>query len=516
MISPMIPSIRRSSVPLLAAVLSLAADVHAQCATQWSEWPQCPGSAPLVLAALPNGDIVAGGTFTTFGGVAAAYVARWDGANWTPMGSGMDDIVAALAVLPNGDVVAGGYFEHAGGLRSNHVARWDGSAWAPMSVGMNGEVLALHVLPNGDLIAGGHFSQAGGFLAANVARWDGSSWSPLGGGINTYGWVRAITARSTGEVIVAGSFTNSGSVTMNHIASWNGATWAPLGTGLGVFPAGTLAQANALASLANGDIVVGGTFTTAGGATARRIARWSGSTWAPLGLGVEQGFPLAASVSALTTLAGGDLAVAGTFTSAGGVPAMSIARWNAGTGTWSALGTGWQFTVSALTVLPNGDLVGSGNYAATTSCELARLTTTCPATATVGGFGCPGSGGDNTLAAATLPWVDTTFRATGSGLPTIALVVALTSVTAIPQGSAPLSSLFAEGVAGCDVLVAPDIVQLLSTSTGMAQSTLFLPGTPPLVGVSFHHQMVPIEIDALGGWVAITATNALLLTAGSF
>jgi len=71
-------------------------------------------------------------------------------------------------------------------------------------------------------------------------------------------------------------------------------------------------------------------------------------------------------------------------------------------------------------------------------------------------------------------------------------------------------------VPGCDVLVAPDIVELLVTTTGTAQSTLYLPSTPPLVGLTFFHQMVPIEFDALGNFVAITATNALSLTAGVF
>ena len=40
--------------------------------------------------------------------------------------------------------------------------------------------------------------------------------------------------------------------------------------------------------------------------------------------------------------------------------------------------------------------------------------------------------------------------------------------------------------------------------------------TPPIVGVQFHQQMVAIELDGLGNWVAITSTNALQLTAGIF
>ena len=96
-------------------------------------------------------------------------------------------------------------------------------------------------------------------------------------------------------------------------------------------------------------------------------------------------------------------------------------------------------------------------------------------------------------------------------------MIAATSVTPIPQGAAPLSVLLPpQGQPGCDLLVQPDILEAMVTLTGSAQSSLFLPNTPPLVGVVFYHQMVPIELDGIGNWVAITSTNALQLTAGAF
>ena len=42
-----------------------------------------------------NGELIAGGDFTTAGGTRASYIARWNGATWQPLGSGMND-----AVLP--------------------------------------------------------------------------------------------------------------------------------------------------------------------------------------------------------------------------------------------------------------------------------------------------------------------------------------------------------------------------------------------------------------------------------
>jgi hypothetical protein len=90
------------------------------------------GDSVSALAVRPNGDVVAGGYFTTAGGVAANRIARWDGLSWSPLGSGMDDWVNALAVLPNGDLMTGGRFTTAGGVISAFWAHWTdtGIPWA--------------------------------------------------------------------------------------------------------------------------------------------------------------------------------------------------------------------------------------------------------------------------------------------------------------------------------------------------------------------------------------------------
>ena len=67
------------------------------------------------LAVLPSGDLIAGGSFTTSGGQAINYIARWNGTSWSPLGPGADNLVYALAVLPNGDLIAAGSFTAAAG-----------------------------------------------------------------------------------------------------------------------------------------------------------------------------------------------------------------------------------------------------------------------------------------------------------------------------------------------------------------------------------------------------------------
>jgi hypothetical protein len=67
--------------------------------------------------------LYAGGYFTTAGGVAANYIARWDGTEWSPLSSGMNESVHAVAVLGS-SFYAGGMFTTAGGKQSLHIGRW--------------------------------------------------------------------------------------------------------------------------------------------------------------------------------------------------------------------------------------------------------------------------------------------------------------------------------------------------------------------------------------------------------
>ena len=82
------------------------------------------GSYPGVSAlAVSGSNVYAGGTFTTAGGSAANYIAKWDGSNWTPLGSGVSGVVNALAVSGS-DLYAGGGFTTAGGRASSSIAAW--------------------------------------------------------------------------------------------------------------------------------------------------------------------------------------------------------------------------------------------------------------------------------------------------------------------------------------------------------------------------------------------------------
>jgi len=212
--------------------------------------------------------LIAGGYFTTAGGVTANGVASWNGTHWQPLGNGIYGTVWALTVY-NGELIAGGVFPSASGVSVNHIARWNGSVWRPLGSGMSTEnyrpVRAMAVY-NGELVVGGHLSTAGGVTCNNIARWNGSAWQPLGSG--TEGIVLSLTVYN-GELVAGGGFTTAGGVSANRIARWNGTDWQPMGSGLND-------TVHAL-TVHNDELIAGGSFTTAGGQVSAYWARWKAS-----------------------------------------------------------------------------------------------------------------------------------------------------------------------------------------------------------------------------------------------
>ncbi len=136
---------------------------HGQTCEGWVPNPGPTNNFVGVFAEMPNGDLIAGGRFTTIEGVPANRIARWDGQSWSPLGSGMEGAgnpdVTALLVLPNGDLVAGGWFTIADGAPASRIARWDGTTWSPMGTGVSGGVSELVLLPSGDIVAGARFTR---------------------------------------------------------------------------------------------------------------------------------------------------------------------------------------------------------------------------------------------------------------------------------------------------------------------------------------------------------------------
>ena len=226
--------------------------------------------------------------------------------------------------------------------RTQHTAS---GTWSTLGTGSQngvsgGGVAALAVVGN-EVYVGGSFTSAGGVSANRVARFNTqtNTWSALGTGSSngvSGDSLPAVGALAVvgNEVVVGGIFTSAGGVSANYVARFNTQTntWSTLGTGSqnGVSISGYgYGEVRALAVVGN-EVFVGGFFASAGGVSANRVARFNTltNTWSTLGTGSSNGVN---NVVFALAVVGNEVVVGGLFTSAGGVSANYVARWNSGT-----------------------------------------------------------------------------------------------------------------------------------------------------------------------------------------
>jgi hypothetical protein len=168
----------------------------------------------------------------------------------------------------------------------------------------------------------------------------------------TDGTVDVTHVDAAGNLYIGGSFTHVGNIAANGVAKWNGTNWSSMGLGIVLGPGEAV---YGLATSGN-DLFVGGTFQKAGGVTVNGIAKWNGTNWSALGSGVSI---VSGDGVYVLEASGGNLYAAGRFSSISGVSANRIARWN-GTA-WSPLGSGVPAAVYALAA-SGSDLYAGGNF----------------------------------------------------------------------------------------------------------------------------------------------------------
>lgn len=194
---------------------------------------------------------------------------------------------------------------------------------------------------------------AGGMNLAAIGSWNGTSWQGEGGTNNSctgifadgndlyvgsdFGQVLKRTGAGTftqlpsfnsnddmnafakfnGQIVVAGKFGNVGGTEYNNIAAWNGSTWLPLGLGLN----------GVVYSLAvyNNELYAAGNFSQADGEDVNYIAKWNGNSWSAVGGSVTTpGFNGIRDM----VVANNRLYVAGDFSKIGNVSTKCVAFWN--------------------------------------------------------------------------------------------------------------------------------------------------------------------------------------------
>ncbi len=291
----------------------------------WLWWPDSglhysPSSGltrPYALC-FDSSDLYVAGLFTHVdadringGGISANNIAKIDmtTGTWSALGSGTNALVQALA-HDSSNLYAGGNFSTAGGVSVNKIAKWNGSAWSDISPSPSAGNCTALLYAGGTLYAAFESS-----FYFSIRSYNGSTWTTI---VSDIGTIYALVHDGS-DLYVGGGFSEIDGVSADYIASYNGSTWSALGSGTSL-PVTALYHDDS-------DLYVGGEFSSAGGdGDCNRIAKWNGSAWSPLGTGLSG--DLGCRVDALTGDGTNIYAAGYKITSASGVTVVDVAKWN--------------------------------------------------------------------------------------------------------------------------------------------------------------------------------------------
>lgn len=228
-----------------------------------------------------DGIVYVGGTFTS----PQSYIMQYSGGVFSAVSSNITGPVQDLCSVPQAST-ASGYYLYAVGSFSmgNGFALWTGTNWGTTGTGPSPAGQAYKILRGRDgfaYIAGAFTSFNGvantaGLVKINPATGVHTSIGSVAGGA---AWVFAIENLPDGRIIIGGDFTSVGGVSCLNAAIYNGTSWSPLGPGLnGQVRSLTVDQAT-------GDVYLFGLFTATGTGTypiTSNAVRWNGSIFIPL------------------------------------------------------------------------------------------------------------------------------------------------------------------------------------------------------------------------------------------
>jgi uncharacterized delta-60 repeat protein len=268
-----------------------------------------------------DGKLLVSGYFTSYNGTAEKYVVRLqaDGTRdntFAPTGSGLNDGARTMALLPNGQVLVGGDFTTYNGVSQNRLVRLnaDGTLDNTFAVGtgFDGDVVCLALLPNGQVLVGGRFTTYNGAARNRMVRLntDGTLDNTFAVGTGFDASVTCLGLQPDGKALVGGFFYSYNNVPHEDIVRLNADGTLDTGFAVGSsFNNG----AYSLALLPNGQVLVGGGFTTYNGVTQNRLVRLNTNGTLDNTFAVGTGFD--SSVLALALQPDGKILAAGNFTS---------------------------------------------------------------------------------------------------------------------------------------------------------------------------------------------------------
>lgn len=226
--------------------------------------------------------------------------------DWEQCGNGLDDYVTDMIEF-NGELYVGGRF-------NGEVKSWDGSSWTNYS-SLFGIAfpLSLSIL-NDTLYVGGDYPWQGS--QSRVYRLVNGNWEQVGGYFDEASWSSTKTLLTHDSILISGGrFSSIDGVPIKNVAYWNGTTWNPMGAGLN----GMVTEL----SLHNNTVYATGGFTASGSNTSvSKIAKWDGSDWQNFDPNVQ--FSSAGEMISFD----GDLIVGDVWDTINAIEMNGIARWD--------------------------------------------------------------------------------------------------------------------------------------------------------------------------------------------
>lgn len=248
-------------------------------------------------------------------------IAQWDGAEWQPLANDFDGEVYAVA--GNNNLLCVSHRRNVAAIVGrSEISRWDGQQWTRLGVLQSTAPYGnLFVGPDEDLYVAGLHAGVESVVAPGLAHWTGVRWEPVfkRNAQGVAGIINSVYAfaEHEGSVYMGGIFLSAGDEFSDGLARWDGTNWHYLGNG---WPG----VVNAIAGRER-QVFVGGALEDSEGKTTEAVLRWDGTNWTSLGSGVSDATGNAHVYALLARE--NDLFVGGRFTTAGGKPSASIARW---------------------------------------------------------------------------------------------------------------------------------------------------------------------------------------------
>ncbi len=283
----------------------------------------------------PSGGLIAGGRFKVQGQHHYGLV-RHDIAGWSVVGGGftpywIDDAPSIHTLLPTQtDLIVGGWFPQIGDIDAVNAARWDGSGWSPLvhehGLGTDGYVFTS-LEYRGDLVFAGGFENAGGLPAGCLAAFHDDHWENIGlhGVAGSWPRIRDMVEFEE-DLVVAGMFTSADGVPALNVARWDGVSWQAMGAGLPCTEVAALCVHQGRLYAAGGDLLFPSPPQDIEATRLNQgfVYRWDGAAWEQIIVTDEY---LEGAVSDLASY-GGELVVAGSFTTANDQPMRGLLAWN--------------------------------------------------------------------------------------------------------------------------------------------------------------------------------------------